>query len=259
MAGSGGGVPAHPSGWRKIGPPSGANRWRIGRHRDQWVDLGGRTSRPVSGVSFSRDPWRPVSGCFLQCFIGARFPSYSEPTQSETENRPWWSLSQTEYQFRLVILEWDGGEANVSQPAHDRSRRFVRSNRHTGCPHFLNEFDSDHVLGALPGRNAIGFRRLHARGVRIVSYSMGASEKMSNACQRCPWATTSGNDAIPQEKISMKLSVPKHFSERYSKDERTLNVFIKLLWRIICVVQSSPGARAEVNNRLSLLGRDSAD
>jgi len=80
-----------------------------------------------------------------------------------------------EYQYQLVILEWDGGGtrvADVSQPAHDRSRRFVRSKKDTGCPNFLNQFGSDHVLGALPGRNAIGSGKLHARGVRVVSYSM---------------------------------------------------------------------------------------
>ena len=145
VTGAGGAVPVHRPWRRKIGPPSGAKRWRTGRHRSQRVDLGGQVSGPLGSVSFSEGPWRPVSGRFLQCFIGARFPSYSEPTQSETENRPWWSLSQTEYQSRLVILEWDGGGgANDSQPAHDRSRRFVRSNRHTGCPHFLNQFDSAH-------------------------------------------------------------------------------------------------------------------
>ena len=78
----------------------------------------------------------------------------------------------------MVILEWDGGGtrvADVSQPAHDRSRRFVRSKQDTGCPNFLNQFGSDHVLGALPGRNAIGSGKLHARGVRVVSYSMSTS------------------------------------------------------------------------------------
>jgi len=90
-------------------------------------------------------------------------------------------MLRDEYHYQLVILEWDGGGtrvADVSPPAHDRSRRFVRSKRDTGCPNFLNQFGSDHVLGALTGRNAIGSDNIHARGVRVVSYSMEKSRHL---------------------------------------------------------------------------------